>query len=425
MKNASLLFTLLAFLLLASCQAASIPLAAPTPRPPDIAPVAAATAAPTPPPSAEPARLAGLIALQGSARWRASAAAGWDCANIGQELLLENQVLTESGAKAVIEYLDGLLVHVAPKTLFTVTKLEQAEDRSLLATLRLLAGQLFVAHEGGQASQIRVETEAGIAGVRGTMLSVKVTISGRVIVTCLEGTCTLENEYGKIVLQPGQQAEILGADLPPVFLGLIADYQLNEWFANHPDALLVALEGGLLAQLPEGCTLDNGALCQVELDCDPNTGAGCLLPAGCDPLTGLGCELAGGCNPVTGEGCELPPGCDPASGEGCTLATGCNPVSGTGCAPPLYCNLLTGLGCQPGAGCDPQSGAGCELASGCNPVTGSGCDCTGGSCAGASIPGGQSVPTDVPAAVPTLPPAPPPATPLTASPTLPSLPPTP
>jgi hypothetical protein len=346
-----------------------------------------------------------LIELQGVARWRASNAIDWDSASIGQALLLENQVLTESGAKAVIEYLDGLLVHVAPKTLFTVTELQQAEDHTLWATIQLLIGQLFVSHDGAQGSQIRVETEAGIAGVRGTMMSVKVTLSGRMILTCLEGTCTLENEYGMIVLQAGQQAEILSANLPPVFLGIIADYQLNEWFANHPEALLAALNSGLLAQLPEGCDLEDGLSCQIELDCDPNTGVGCPLPEGCDPLTGLGCELPGGCNPVTGEGCELPPDCDPLSGEGCQLETGCNPVSGEGCAQPLNCDLLSGVGCQPGAGCDLQTGQGCELPSGCNPVTGENCECAGSSgCAGVSIPGELPVSTEIPTAVPTLPP---------------------
>jgi len=418
-KIVSILFVLLTISLLAACQSESIPLAAPTSRPSDLAPLADTPTTPTGSPTAEPNPLAEMIELQGAARWRASDATDWDCASIGQALLPENQVLTESEAKAVIEYLDGLLVHVAPKTLFTVTGLQQAEDHSLRATIQLLVGQLFVSHDGAQSSQIRIETEAGIAGVRGTMMSVKVTLSGRMVVTCLEGTCTLENEYGLIVLQAGQQAEIFNVATPPVFLGVIADYQLNEWFANHPDALLVALNSGLIAQLPEGCDLEDGLSCRIDLDCDPDTGVGCQLPEGCDPLTGLGCELAGGCNPVSGEGCELPPGCDPLSGEGCQLETGCNPVSGEGCAQPLNCDLLSGVGCQPGAECDLQSGEGCELPSGCNPVTGEGCNCEGSGCAGASIPGNLPVPTNIPTAVPTLPPMEVPTLPPIDVPTLP------
>jgi len=421
-KIFSLLFALLTTSLLAACQSQSISLAAPTLRPSDLAPLADTPSAPLTPtalPAVEPGPLAELIELQGNARWRASDATDWDCASIGQDLLLENQVLTESGTKAVIEYLDGLLVHVAPKTLFTVTKLEQAEDHSLWTTIQLLVGQLFVSHDGAQASQIRVETEAGIAGVRGTMMSVKVTISGRVVITCLEGTCTLENEYGTIVLQAGQQAEILNANLPPVFLGIIADYQLNEWFANNSAALLVALNSGLLAQLPEGCNLEDGLSCQIDLDCDPDTGMGCQLPDGCNLLTGQGCELAGGCNLVTGEGCELPLGCDPLTGEGCQLETGCNPVTGEGCVLPINCNLLSGSGCQPGAGCDLQTGQGCELPSGCNIVTGEGCNCAGSGCAGASIPGGLPASTGIPTAIPTLPPIEVPTAPPTEVPTLP------
>ncbi len=399
-----ILFVLLTLSLLTACQSENIPLAAPTSRPSDLAPMADAPTALTGSFTAEPNPLAELIELQGAARWRLSDASGWDCASIGQALVIENQVLTESGAKAVIEYLDGLLVYVAPKTLFTVTDLQQAEDHSLWATIQLLVGQLFISHDGAQGSQIRVETGAGIAGVRGTMMSVKVTLSGRVVVTCLEGTCTLENEYGLIVLQAGQQAEILNAATPPIFLSLIADYQLNEWFANNLDALLAALNSGLLAQLPAGCTLEDSLSCQISLDCDPTTGVGCQLPESCDPFNGSGCELAGGCNPVTGEGCELPPGCDPLNGDGCQLETGCNPVSGEGCAPPLNCNLLTGFGCPLAAGCDPVSGQGCELSSGCNPVTGQGCACAGNNtCAGMSIPDAGTTPTSVPTFIPTIP----------------------
>jgi hypothetical protein len=404
-KIATLFFVFLTISLLIACQSESIPLAAPTSRASQPAPTAdlpSPTLASTGSPTAAPKPLAELINLQGAGRWRASVTSDWDVANLGQALLIENQVLTETDAKAVIEYPDGLLVHVAPKTLFTVTDLEQAEDQTLRATIQLLLGQLFVSHSGAQDSQIRIETEAGIAGVRGTMMSVKVTISGRVIVTCLEGTCTLENEHGLIVLEAGKQAELLNAATPPVYLGMIADYQLNEWFDNQPAALLAAQTSGLLAQLPAGCNLETG-VCQLELACNPNSGAGCQLPGGCNALTGAGCELPGGCNPVTGQGCELPPGCDLLGGQACQLLSGCNLVNGQGCAQPLACDPLSGTGCQPAAGCDLQTGQGCELSSGCNPVTGENCNCTGAGCMEALIPG--TPPAVIATAIPVLLPA--------------------
>lgn len=404
----NIFLAILAISLLSACQSESIPLVAPTSRPASFIPntktptlpspmptevVATPTVTPTKSPTltasptAELNPLAEVIDLQGDARWRVSAAIDWESASIGQALSLENQVLTRSEAKAVIGYLDGLLVRVAPKTLFTVTELQEEEDRSLLATIQMLIGQLFISHDGDRGSQIRIETEAGIAGVRGTMMSVKLTISGRMIVTCLEGVCTVENDYGLIMLNAGQQAEILNANIPPIFLGDIADYQLNEWFANQPEALLVALDSELIPQLPEGCDLDDSLSCQIELDCDPNTGVGCPIPEYCDLRNGIGCELLGGCNLATGEGCGLPPDCDPSTGEGCQLETGCNLVGWWGCAQPLHCDIFSGRGCQLGADCNSQSGLGCELISGCNPVTGDDCECLGGSCAAVSNAG--------------------------------------
>ena len=406
------LLALLAIGLLVSCQTEQISLAEPTARPSQPAPqIEEPTSSPsaTLAPTAEAKPLAELIDLKGVGRWRTSGIVDWDAAQIGQALQIENQVLTETSARVVIQYPDGLLVHVAPKTLFTVTDLEQAEDQSLRATIQLVLGELFVSHTGAQGSQIHIQTEAGIAGVRGTMMSVKVTVSGMVVVTCLEGTCTLENEHGMLVLEAGKQAELLNAATPPVFLGLISDYQLNEWFTNLPDALSVALNSGLLTVLPPGCTLENSLACQIDLTCDPNSGVGCPLPADCNPQTGLSCELAGGCNLVTGEGCELPPECDPLNGQGCRLQTGCNPVSGQGCGNPLSCDPISGSGCLPGTGCNAQTGQGCELPSGCNLVTGDGCVCTGSICAGVPIPGttpsadlSTSIPGLVPPAISTI-----------------------
>ncbi|MGA2490244.1 MAG: FecR family protein, partial [Anaerolineales bacterium] len=385
----ALCLTLITFLL-ASCQSENIPLVVPTVRP-SSATASVETASPVLT-KALSNPLAMLIELQGTGRWRASVATRWFPASINQTLLVDNQVLTLADSKAVIEYQDGLLVHIAPKTLFTFTELKQSSDHTLSASIRLLIGELFMSHNSAQGAQININTDAGIAGVRGTMMSAKVTISGRLVVTCLDGICTLENKFGQIDLEAGQQAEIPKDTIAPIPLGLIADYQFNEWFANQPAALSV----------PEGCNLDNSSSCRIELDCDPTSGMGCQLPEGCNESSGLGCELSGGCNPVTGEGCELPTGCNLLNGQGCQLTTGCNLVSGEGCAPPLNCDLLTGIGCKPEPGCDLGTGQGCELPSGCNPVTGLDCLCpTGNICAGMPIPSAEYMPTSTATLIPT------------------------
>jgi hypothetical protein len=408
------LCALLTINLLAACQAESIHLTAPTARPSRVAPTIEMTTTSTPrakpsttptpvtSPTAAPQPLAELIDLQGTGRWRASDTTNWDDASTGQALWLKNQVLTEVDTKAIITYLDGVRIYVAPKTFFTVTDLQQNEDLSLTAALQLLIGQLFLSHNGAQDPHIHIETEAGIAGVRGTMMSVKVTLSGRVIITCLEGTCTLENNYGLVVLKAGQQAEILNNTTPPIYLDEIADYQLNEWFANHTEALSVTLNNDLIAQLPDDCDLDDSLSCHIELDCDPETGVGCQLPEGCDAMKGMGCELPAGCNPITGEGCALPSDCDLLTGKGCLLESGCNPVTWKGCAQPLNCNLLTGRGCQPGAECDLQNGQGCEISSGCNLFTGKDCVCEiGNDCLGVLYPTPTNTPAPIPTARPT------------------------
>ncbi len=285
-------------------------------------------------------RQAQISEFEGEVSWRATENdEAWLPVEVGVYLLVGNQVMTGLNGRAAILFTEGTVVRLAPNSVFTLQELE-GDTENPQTTLELIKGQIFVIvnmllGEG----HLDVDFESGQAAVRGSMMSVLLTPGGRVVVTCLEGHCTISDGTITVSLGYGQQAEIEGIDLPPGVASLMEDYQLNAWLLNVPEAFLVAMDLGLIdpALLAPGCDLATGSGCYLELDCDLLTGIGCELPSGCDALTGIGCELPSGCNPITGEGCYLPLGCDPVSGAGCETPEGCNLITGEGCDPGDYC----------------------------------------------------------------------------------------
>jgi hypothetical protein len=294
------------------------------------------------PPIIEPApipRTAHLKENHGEVNWRETEEETWGSIALGSGLDVGNQILTGQAGRAVIKFTEGSIVRLAENTLFTVREIESDEENPQ-TTLELIQGQIFIIVNCllGKG-HFNVDFEAGQAAVRGSMLSVRITPSGWVVVTCLEGHCTLSNGTDTISLEYGQQAWIDGFTLLLSEVMPMDDYKFNEWLIADPSAFFVILEYGLVDPnlFPPECQLDTGIGCYLNLLCDPWTGIGCELPEGCNRSTGLGCELPTGCNLVTGEGCLFPADCDPETGIGCETTGGCNLITGEGCELEVDC----------------------------------------------------------------------------------------
>jgi hypothetical protein len=271
------------------------------------------------------ARDAEITEKEGDVNWRPASEAEWQLAGVGQGLVEDNQVQTPSDGRAAITFTEGTLVRVGPDTTFTMRVLAGSE-KNPQTLLELIKGQLFIIVKGllGEG-YFEVETDAGLAAVRGSYMSVERTSDGRVLVACLEGHCNLSNAFGSVDLLAGQASELLSNREAPRPAGPMQDYQYNDWFENVPDAAQISLQEGLITQdnLPEECDLETGRGCMLELSC--------ALITGGNIVTGEGCELPTGCNIITGAGCGDFLDCDPASGAGCVLPNGCNIVTGEGC----------------------------------------------------------------------------------------------
>ena len=159
-------------------------------------------------------------------------------ASVGQELENQDQVLTHEDGRARIDLSTGTIIRLSPLSNFTFETMENTDD-GVLTKLRLEVGRLWVILNGGE---VEVDTPAGLASVRGSYLHVWVLPDNQeTMVTCLEGLCELENEYGVVTMVAGQTASIAGIDLPPTS-GKMSNEDVDDWLEENPEATRVLLD---------------------------------------------------------------------------------------------------------------------------------------------------------------------------------------
>lgn len=199
----------------------------------------------TPPVSATPAasatpepRSAVLSELSNRVEAREIAQADWQSAIEGQALAVGGGAKTGQEARVRIDISDGTILRIAPNSVFELRELSP-EPADPKARLFLEAGTVFVwvtrALGGGSFA---VETPVGVAGVRGSLMSVAYDPSaGRMTVTCLEGQCRLSGASGAFTdLDAGEQSEIPGPGQAPTPAQPMDDAQLAEWAQEFPEA---------------------------------------------------------------------------------------------------------------------------------------------------------------------------------------------
>jgi hypothetical protein len=196
-------------------------------------------AAPTPVPTATPLpRQAILSELKNEVLARSRAEVQWQTAAEGQALQLGGGVQTKAEAKARVDISDGTILRFAANTVFEFKALSPL-PADPVTRLYLEAGKVWVSiTKALGAGSFDVETPVGVAGVRGSMLSVEYDpASGQMTVTCLEGQCRLTGANGAAQdLQAGEQAAIPGQGQSPAAKQAMPAEQLASWQANFPEA---------------------------------------------------------------------------------------------------------------------------------------------------------------------------------------------
>ncbi len=230
------LFFLLLFAALTSCAPADQPATASPAAPPSRTALPTATLA-LPTSTAIPAISASAEVTEVVNEVRARAAAAEDFRPVAADDILPLQGELQSGeeSRARLDILPArTLVYIGPNTQIQLDELRPQDDSSLYTRLRLWAGNLWIVLNGGQMD---VETSSGLASVRGSYMSLLYDReSGRLDITCLEGRCLVENEYGAIEMRDGQASTIPAPGLPPASPRPMTPNEYLDWLNQVPEA---------------------------------------------------------------------------------------------------------------------------------------------------------------------------------------------
>jgi hypothetical protein len=187
----------------------------------------------TPTPEAE-ARTAVIAEIDNEVQARPTEADEYASAAVGQSLQIGGQARSGEAGRARLDLMpEATVVRLGPSTEFTLTGLHTEAD-SPSTRLKLLAGEVWIILNGGT---LEVETDLGIASVRGSLMSVLYDpAAGLMKATCLEGICDLSNDSGSTDLTDGQASEITAPGEPPSPARPMSPCEYGGWQENSPEA---------------------------------------------------------------------------------------------------------------------------------------------------------------------------------------------
>jgi hypothetical protein len=140
------------------------------------------------------------------------------------------QVQTGEDGRVRLDLSTGTILRVGPSSLFKLVS-NTPEEQSLITTVQLALGKVWVILNGGQ---LKVETASGQATVRGSYMGVEFK-DGVLRLTCLEGTCTFHNETGDYIIPPGSVLESKGPSEVPIITAM-SEADVQDWLAANPEA---------------------------------------------------------------------------------------------------------------------------------------------------------------------------------------------
>jgi len=213
-------------------QPETIPTIAPTDKPPTTTP------SPTPEPTktkVKPERDAAITAVSNQAQARTTIQEEFVPAEEGMVIFTGGSVQTFENSRASLNlHPDETTIRVGPNSIFSLQTLTETDEAT--SHIKLDIGQIWILLSKGS---LDVETPSGVASVRGSMLGVFYDpVLNTMEASCLEGHCSLENEYGKVELTDGQ-ISIISGEFGPIEAEFMDAAKLQEWVNENPDVWLL------------------------------------------------------------------------------------------------------------------------------------------------------------------------------------------
>ena len=152
-----------------------------------------------------------LIAKQGRVEVMTTS---WSAAVLNQDLQAGNTVRTFAQSRAVLLLADEtqlklnanteLQLQAANQSSNLISRISTAGTRTEQSIMNLRSGQVYVRSKKRPA-RVRVDTPAVTAAIRGTEFDIQVRPDGETVTTVLEGSIDYRNDFGAIVVNPGEQ----------------------------------------------------------------------------------------------------------------------------------------------------------------------------------------------------------------------------
>jgi hypothetical protein len=204
---------------------------------------------------------------------KASAKAAEKPGVFGQSLPKGAVLTTNETGRARVLLQNGSTVRLAPNTQLTLVDRQEpkTDTDNVLTQLNLLVGKVWAILGRGANESLTVETPIGTGAVRGSYMSIEY-IPGKpndpsddiLIITCLEGDCSLTTPLGTINLTTGQKVILTGQGNQPNGPIPMTQQDIQDWLDNNVEILIlfgvgngtgpVSL-GPITLQLPGGGTI--------------------------------------------------------------------------------------------------------------------------------------------------------------------------
>ncbi len=139
--------------------------------------------------------VATLQTANGSVTVRRTGAANFVALGANASLLQGDEVRTGANSKATLLFANGSQVRLNAKSSIVITP-PVAVGRGKQSLFRVLSGEVLSRLRPGQA----VQTRNAIAGVRGTVLHLKIDPDDSTTLTVVEGEVEFFNEFGAVIV---------------------------------------------------------------------------------------------------------------------------------------------------------------------------------------------------------------------------------
>jgi tetratricopeptide (TPR) repeat protein len=172
-----------------------------------------------------------IVSVRGDSWVRFVKEKDWYSALIMQVLTSGDALKTGAYGKLDVLFIDGTQIKVHNKTILVIKDVRKPTQKKG-TILGLEVGEIW-SRAKSVPEGLTIETPSATAAIRGTDWDIVVDKKGTSYLTVLKGTVELFNNFGKVIVDTGEQA-MAEIDKPPVKMFLVRPKDRVQWIISYP-----------------------------------------------------------------------------------------------------------------------------------------------------------------------------------------------